>query len=138
MYRVVLLALLFLSNLLAQDRPGATPPLWAALSVNEPIAIEGHTENISIAFAIVNDGDAPIDANRLFEQSQLSINGVPLPGWGLMAGNGPRSRSPVKPGAALRLGYQLGQYFAKPGIYIVSWSGPGYKANDITFRVLPK
>jgi hypothetical protein len=138
MYKLIALALLFVSVVLAQGRVGTTPPLWAGISVNEPLAIEGQTTGIQISFTIVNDGEAPIDANRLFERSELSINGVPLIQWRWISGNGPRDVSPVQPGSALRLTIQLGKYFEKPGIYTVSWSGPGYEAGDITFRVLPK
>jgi hypothetical protein len=138
MCKLIVLTCLFASVMPAQDHAGTTQPLWAGMSVSEPVAIEGSTAHIELYFAIVNDGNEPIDANELFALSDLSINGVPFGGWRITAGNGPRSAGPLQPGDALRLNFELGKYFEKPGVYTVSWSGPGYKASDITFRVLAK
>ena len=44
----------------------------------------------------------------------------------------------LPPGHVLSFGYMLGErYFAKPGIYTVRWWGDKFKAEPITFRVLP-
>lgn len=107
------------------------------MSVNLPVSVEGATApQLAIQFAIVNDGTSPLDANALFGASELWINGVPVRDWPFLANNGIRDPSPVPPGRAMSLVLGLGNLFEKPGTYTVSWSIPGYKAADITLRVL--
>lgn len=135
MRRYLCLSLLFGSLLLAQS--SSEPKLWAAISVNEPVFIEGHLETLQIFFNVVNDGTTVAKPN--IEASHLYVNGVEPQDWSFVINNGLRARyyDGLPPGEVLRIGYGLGRYFEKPGIYKVGWSGPGYKAPEITFRVMP-
>jgi hypothetical protein len=114
-----------------------SPQLWAAISVNEPVFIEGHVETLQIYFSVVNDGTTV--ANPEVRLSHLYINGVEPQDWTWVISNGPRSEYfwALPPGQVLTFTYGLGRYITTPGIYKVSWSGPGYKTSEITLRVIP-
>jgi hypothetical protein len=112
--------------------------LWAAISVPKAIFNEVEVVKLQMSFVVVNDGDltgAPKIGN-----SHLSINGVEPADWNFVINNGLRSPDfdALPPGQVLSFGYLLGdRYFAKPGVYTVSWWGENFKAERITFRVLP-
>ena len=112
--------------------------LWAGISVPQPIFGEGGTAEATINFGVVNDGTSTV--NPKIGASHLSINGVEPKDWPIVINNGLRSPEfeALPPGHFLSFGYQLGErYFAKPGVYTVRWSSENFRAQPITFRVLP-
>ncbi len=127
----------------AQDRkngPNKTDQvmLWAGLSVPKSIFGESEAARLQISFTVVNDGRSAV--NPRIGASHLSINGVEPNDWDMVINNGLRSPEfeALPPGHVLSFGYMLGErYFAKPGIYTVRWWGDKFKAEPITFRVLP-
>jgi len=92
---------------------------------------------MQIQFAVVNDGVSTVDAQ--IAASRLLINGVQLKQWPFIIGNGGRGSyfNALPPGKAYRFGYVLGEYFRKPGIYIVRWEGANFRSRELAFRVLP-
>ena len=112
--------------------------LWAGISVGQPILSEGAVERLQISFGVVNDGSTTVDPR--IGASHLSINGVEPNGWFMIINNGPRTKEfeALPPGHFLSFSPMLGRYFAKPGVYTVRWWGEKFKAQPITFRVLPK
>ena len=99
---------------------------------------EGGTAKLTINFGIVNDGSST--ANPQIGASHLSINGVEPSDWPIVINNGLRNPEfeALPPGHFLSFSYLLGdRYFAKPGVYSVQWWGETFRAEPITFRVLP-
>jgi hypothetical protein len=122
------------------EEPKPTPKLWAAISVPQPIYVEGYeTEHLQIYFGVYNDGASAVGPN--VESSHLYINGVEPQDWPFVIGNGIRNdlfRS-LPPGEILQFTYLLGpQYFQKPGVYTLRWEGESFKSSELTFRVAPR
>ena len=111
--------------------------LWAGISVAQPILGEGGVEKLQISFGVVNDGSATVDPR--IGASHLSVNGVEPKDWLVVINNGLRTPEfqALPPGHFLSFSYMLRRYFAKPGIYTVRWWGENFRAQPITFRVLP-
>jgi hypothetical protein len=112
--------------------------LWAAISVSQAIFYEPGAANVQISFGVVNDGTSTVNPN--IGASRLSINGIEPKDWPFIINNGIRSleHEALPPGHFLSFSYVLGdRYFAKPGVYTVRWWGDDFKAQPITFRVLP-
>jgi len=111
--------------------------LWAAISVPQRIFSEGGTANLQISFGLVNDGSLTV--NPKIGSSHLLINGAEPKDWPIVINNGIRTLefTALPPGHSLRFGYVLGRYFQKPGVYTVGWWGENFRAQSITFRVLP-
>ena len=111
--------------------------LWAGISVAQPILGEGGVEKLQISFGVVNDGSATVDPR--IGASHLSINGAEPKDWLGVINNGLRipEFQALPPGHFLSFSYMLRRYFAKPGIYTVRWWGENFRAQPITFRVLP-
>jgi hypothetical protein len=114
--------------------------LWAAISVNKPV-LDREVFSIDpfmVFFGLVNDGDKAV--NPEVESSQLLVNGKELENWPFIIANGIRGRrwKSLPPGDHLSFGYDLGNHFAKPGIYKLSWKGKGFQSPEIVFRVMPK
>jgi hypothetical protein len=66
----------------AQGRSEATTKrksLWAAITVQQPIVPKNRTNDLTLIFAIVNDGDSTV--NPGVATSRLFINGVELKEW---------------------------------------------------------
>ena len=115
-----------------------SPHLWAAISVSDPLFHEGWTKDLALHFTVVNDGSEPIDPKIV--ASKIIINGKGLEDSAVIFGNGPRDArwNALPPADSLRFTYALGEYFKQPGIYKVSWTGEGFEAAEIVFRVMPK
>ena len=111
--------------------------LWAAMTVSQPVIPKNRINDLTITFAIVNDGDSTV--NPGVAASHLFVNGVELKQWAFISSNGPKgsfnTALPAK--RTLLFVYALGMYFQKPGVYTVRWQGDNFTAPDITFRVLP-
>ena len=117
-----------------------TSKLWAAITVPQPIYLEGYeTKHLEIYFAVYNDGDLAVGPQ--VESSHLFINGVEPENWSYVIGNGIRNdlfRS-LPSGEILQFNYLLGPaYFVKPGIYTVRWEGENFKSPELTIRVVPR
>jgi len=114
--------------------------LWAAISVPQPIFVEGYeAEHLQIYFAVYNDSESAIAPN--VESSHLFVNGVEPEDWSYVIGNGIRNElfSSLPPGQTLQFTYLLGpRYFLKPGLYTLRWEGENFKSPDLTFRVVPR
>jgi hypothetical protein len=145
MFRLAKIVIAMAALALAQDhasqgpKPNPTVKLWAAITVPQPIFYESSLEDLSMSFAVVNDGVSTIDPN--IESSHLLINGVEPKDWFIVIGNGPRNEwfSALLPGQVLQFGYHLGpRYFQKPGVYTVRWQGENFKSPELTFRVVPR
>jgi hypothetical protein len=124
----------------AQGRSEATTKrksLWAAITVQQPIVPKNRTNDLTLIFAIVNDGDSTV--NPGVATSRLFINGVELKEWSFINRNGPKTTfdAALPPKRTLLFSYAVGKYFQKPGAYTVKWQGENFKASEITFRVLP-
>jgi hypothetical protein len=115
----------------------AKQTLWAAMTVQQPVIPKSRINDLTITFAIVNDGDLTV--NPGVAASHLFINGVELKQWAFISSNGPKGsfNTALPPKRTLLFGYALGMYFQKPGVYTVGWQGDNFTAPDITFRVLP-
>jgi hypothetical protein len=113
-------------------------PLWAGLSINQPVFREGGTELLQFTFSMVNDGDKVIDPK--ITASKIVVNGKPLPDSAHIFGNGPRDDrfTALPPGDFLLFGAGLGSRFKKPGVYRVYWEGEGFRSPEVVFRVLAK
>jgi archaellum component FlaG (FlaF/FlaG flagellin family) len=139
MFRFAGLALTITTMMVAQERQTQAKQeiLWAAISVQPSVFVEGHTNALQLYFWVVNDGSSPI--NPKVESSHLLINGVEPKDWSFVIGNGLRSPQfyALPPGQLLEFTYLLDRYFMKPGIYTVGWFGERFKALDISIRVLP-
>ena len=111
--------------------------LWAAMAINQPVFSKNEKGNLTLTFAIVNDGDYTV--NPGVAKSHLFINGVELKQWEFINTNGPKGsfNTALPPKRTLLFGYGLGEYFQKPGVYTVRWEGEHFKAPDLTFRILP-
>jgi hypothetical protein len=112
--------------------------LWAGLSVNHPIFKAGQTNDLKIAFTLVNDSDKVIDPQ--IADSQLVINGQELANTGLNLSRvqkGARSAA-LAAGESLQFDCLLGAEFKEPGIYRVSWKGSGFHSQEIALRILPR
>ena len=115
----------------------ATQNLWAAMAVQQPVFSKNRINDLTLTFAIVNDGDSTV--NPGVAKSHLFINGVELKQWEFINTNGPKGsfNTALPPKRTLLFTYALGTYFQKPGVYTVRWQGENFTAPDITFRVLP-
>ena len=112
--------------------------LWAGISVPKAMFNESEASKLQVSFVVVNDGTTTI--NPKIGASHLSINGVEPKDWPMIINNGLRSPEfeALPPGHDVSFGYLLGgRYFAKPGIYTVRWWGEKFRAEPITFRVMP-
>lgn len=122
------------------QKPTPTSKLWAAISVPQPIFVEGgDTDRLQIYFGVYNDGHSPVSPN--VESSHLFVNGVEPQDWSFVIGNGIRNElfASLPPGETLRFTYLLGpRYFEKPGIYAVRWEGENFRSPELTFRVVPR
>ena len=123
----------------AQDRNERQPhaKLWAAMAINQPVFSKNEKGNLTLFFAIVNDGDSTV--NPGIAKSHLFINGVELKQWEFINGNGPRGSNftALPPKRTVLFSCGCGSYFSGPGVYTVRWWGENFKAPDITFRVVP-
>ncbi|HYP05379.1 MAG TPA: hypothetical protein VER03_04020 [Bryobacteraceae bacterium] len=117
-----------------------SPKLWAGLSVypQGPVIRGGEVERLQITFGVVNDGTTPVNAQRMSGSSRLFINGVELREWSLIVNNGGRGGQcfALRPGQDCSFSYSLARYFRKPGIYVVRWEAPNFRASELTFRVV--
>jgi hypothetical protein len=124
----------------SQDQKPKQSPLWAAITVPQPIYVEGsETDRLQIYFGVFNDGHSAVSPN--VESSHLYINGVEPQDWWFVISNGIRNElfSSLPPGQALQFTYLLGpRYFQKPGIYTVRWDGENFRSPELTFRVVPR
>jgi len=116
---------------------GKTAGLWAALSVNHSAFAADEMKDLKIEFTIVNDGTRPIEPG--IAGSRIIINGQELGDSAGILGNGPRDArfTALPPGSHLRFALRLSDHFQAPGTYRVSWRGEGFRAPEISFRVLP-
>lgn len=75
----------------------------------------GQTEKLQIYFAVVNDGDAPV--NPKIESSHFFINGAEPKDWPMTIGNGLRTSffNSLPPGRSLPFSYVLGALFREAG-----------------------
>ena len=112
--------------------------IWAAISVNEPVFVQGWTKNLQIYFTLVNDGSETVNPD--ISSSQIVVNGKAWEDSVNIFGNGIRdNRFEALPvGDYLLFTYALGDRFTTPGIYRVSWKGSGFESQEIIFRVLPQ
>lgn len=113
------------------------PSLWASISVSRPLSPAGWTKDLSIHFALVNDGSKTVDPK--IESSKIIVNGKELEDSGLILGNGPRDKrwNALPPGESIEFNYALESYFKEPGIYRVFWKGDGFETPIIEFRITP-
>src|ERR1700752_4067430 len=130
---------IFLTTNRTSSSAGELPPdpsCWVAISVSQPLFRQGRTKNLQIYFTLVNEGNKPIKPQ--IDLSKLVINGKELADSAWIFGNGIRDSrwEALPPGDAIEFTYALGAYFEKPGIYEVSWKGPGFESPKIVFRVL--
>jgi hypothetical protein len=91
----------------SQGHKTTNAKLWAAISVTQPIYVEGgETERLQIYFGVYNDGASAVGPN--VESSHLYINGVEPPDWQII-GNGIRNDlfSSLPPGETLQFTYQV-------------------------------
>jgi hypothetical protein len=143
---VILLAFAISVNglLLAQDQ-GALPKnenVWASISVQPSVFWKNYTDRVQVHFVVLNDGPSAI--NPRIGSCRLLINGVEAQGWDYLntvSTLGNAMRNPdfynLPPGRPLQFVYALGEFFNKPGIYVVGWSCEKFKVTDVTIRVLP-
>jgi hypothetical protein len=78
----VLIAVALLPGIAAAQRRNTQESkvaLWAAMTVNQPVFPKNRTENLTLTFTVVNDGDSTV--NPGIAKSQLFINGVELKQW---------------------------------------------------------
>jgi hypothetical protein len=110
--------------------------LWAAVSVPEPLVATGQTGRLMLYFAMVNDGDKPVDPK--VSSWRLNINGSDHPDSEFTFANGPRDArwKSLPAGDRLQFGYALGGWFKEPGIYRVTWKGDGFESAPVVFRVV--
>jgi len=130
------LVLFFVFPLFAQPTSEASK-LWAGISVSRPVFSEADSTGLLFTFAVVNDGTS--DANPDLESSHLFINGVERQDWTFVIFADLRSpyfRS-LPPGRTIFVGYLLGRYFQKPGVYTVRWESANFKSADLVFRIVP-
>jgi hypothetical protein len=113
--------------------------LWASISVSHPVFVKGvASEPFMIHFALVNDGDKPVNPD--LGSSQLLVNGKKLKDWQFIVSQGPRDArwQALPAGDYLAFGYALGKHFEEPGTYKVSWKSQGFESPEIVFRVMSK
>lgn len=141
MFKAAVLVLTVTISLIAQG-PTEQPKkdaVWAAISIQPSVLWRNQTEHLQIYFSVVNDGRVSIKPRT--GSSHLLINGVEVEhsSWDYIVGNGLRHPyiENLPPGQLLEFIRGFGEYFKKPGIYTVGWSGVNFKAADITIRVLP-
>ena len=110
--------------------------MWAGIAVSTPVYSVGDRNGLSILFAVINDGDEVVDPK--IEMSQLIVNGEALKESRIMFSNGIRTSDfhALQPNHQLIFRYEVGDHFKEPGIYKVSWVGKGFKAAEVTFRVI--
>jgi len=108
--------------------------IWAALSIDQPIFVGKQTERLMVHFALVNDGQRPIDP--AVGSWRLNINGKDHPDSQLMFGNGPRDDrwESLPAGEHLSFAYATGDWFEEPGIYC---RGHGFQSAPVVLRVQP-
>jgi hypothetical protein len=140
LFATALLTIACLSGGYSSPSPklGNAGRLWAAISVNEPVFTQGWTKSLQIYFTLVNDSDKTI--NPEIGASQIVVNGQALQDSDVIFNNGIRHKGfyALPPNDHLLFTYALGDKFAEPGIYRVSWRGPAFEAQEIIFRVLPQ
>lgn len=113
----------------------AAEPLWAAVSVEQPVYREADNRNIVLRFAIVNDSDSPVYLNLL--TSRLSINELELPGSYFLPDDA--KEVVLKPGEDYSFSVGLAHNQAKdPGRYRFIWQGDNFKSDPVEARILPK
>ena len=107
------------------------------MTINQPVFSKNRTDNLTLTFALVNDGDSTV--NPGVPKSHLFINGAELKDWEFINMNGPGTSrdSALPPKRTWMKTHSLGKYFKKPGVYVVRWHGENFKAADLTLRVLP-
>ena len=110
--------------------------LWAAMTVQQPVIPKNRINDLTLTFAVVNDGDSTVNPGVV--SSHLFINGVELKEWTWVTTNGPKTsfNTALPPKRTLLFGCGCGQYFSKPGVYTLRWQGENFRAPDLTFRVL--
>jgi len=64
---------------------------WAAISVSEPVFVQGWTKKLQIYFTLVNDGSETV--NPEIGSSQIVVNGKAWEDSGYIFGNGPRDNA---------------------------------------------
>lgn len=135
----IFLCIMFLSAVASNnaDSKENKKKLWVAISIPKPIYVSGQTDKLSIAFAMVNDGEETIFPD--YESWRLNINGEDHPKSQYLFCNGPKNSNWDRLPASkyLFFGYGLSKWFDKPGIYTMFWHGKGFKTDPITFRVMP-
>ncbi len=131
------LALLSLAAALSFAAPASEISLSATISVPQSVFHVKETAKLNVFFTVTNAGTAA--TNPDIDSSQLFVNGEIPEGWAITIMNGIRSPEfrALPPGQTLNFNYQVGPYFAKPGVYKVRWKGAHFEAPEITFRVVP-
>jgi len=120
----------------ATGLPAADSPHWAALTVNHAVFSQGATNDLMLEFTLINDSAEVLDPK--ITDSRLIINGKELTDSAVILRNVPRARfDPLPPGGKVQFGCALGKYFAKPGVYLVSWNGTNFRSPLVAFQVLP-
>jgi hypothetical protein len=112
--------------------------LWAALSVNRPLFKSGQTKDLSIALALVNDGDKVIDPR--IAESHIVINGKELADSGLLLGKEAQNlrTKALAPGDRLDFRLALGEHFRQAATYRVFWRGVDFQSPEIVIRIMPE
>jgi hypothetical protein len=126
-------------TLRATPAPGrAAKLLWAGLSANRPVFLEGETGELQMNFTLVSDADKVIDPK--IPSSRIVINDKALADSGFILGNGIRTKdfNNLAPGKYLLFSYAMGKYCDRPGVYRVYWEGEHFRSAEVVFRVLPK
>lgn len=115
-------------------------PIWAGISVNRPLYTQESVKSLTLTLALYNDSDEDFNSKAELRFSQLIVNGKELKDWDLIIASGPRDErhEVLGPHEDLDLTFNMGEQFAKPGTYKVSWKSKYFRSPEITFRVLPK
>lgn len=120
--------------------------LWAAMAVQQPVCPKNRINDLTLTFAIVNDGNSTV--NPAVPSSHLFINGVELEQWRFISSNGPRTSSftalPSKRTFLFSCG--CGEYFPEGGCLHRAMAGRAFhstgshvqSASRRSLRTLPK
>lgn len=108
-------------------------PLWAGVSIPQPIWELKELKNLRIDFVLVNDGDKTVALD--LHAARLVVNGQEL--QAVNFGAGPGERRKLDPGRYIYFGKVMDRYFSEPGTYRLQWKGKQFTSPEITFRVLP-
>lgn len=133
---MISIALLAAAVCLAAPGKPKVSDLWAAVSVSEPLVVEGKLKTFHAIFALSNDTDHPIDPK--VASWKLIINGEEYPNSQMLFGNGPRDDrwKSLPAGDYLLFGYALSDPFKVPGTYTLVWRAKDFESSPVTFRIM--